>query len=263
MKSIMRNTVCRLFLLFLIFTFTVSAKGAVPDYLSSGMIAHACGGIGRSRYTNSQEALDQTLKKGASAVEIDFAFTSDGSLVCIHDWDRFGGTAPTLAKFLKKKTRGGYTPMTAKKALGKLIRNKDAFLIVDTKEKDTARVYREIVRICRGLGYSSYLRKVVPQIYKTSEYARLKRIFPFRNWIFSLYKMPMKSLWDYVKIARFCQKNGIGAVAVSTKRITKQIIRRLHYRGLTVAVHTVNRPAQAASLKKKGVDVFYTGVLYP
>ena len=49
-------------------------------------IAHAGGGLGKRTYTNSYEALDSNIKNGCKYFELDFTFTSDGELVCIHDW---------------------------------------------------------------------------------------------------------------------------------------------------------------------------------
>ena len=49
-------------------------------------IAHAGGGLGKRTYTNSYEALDSNTKNGFKYFELDFTFTSDGRLVCIHDW---------------------------------------------------------------------------------------------------------------------------------------------------------------------------------
>ena len=51
-------------------------------------IAHAGGGLGERTYTNSYEALDTNIKNGFKYFELDFVFTSDSRLVCLHDWER-------------------------------------------------------------------------------------------------------------------------------------------------------------------------------
>src|SRR5690606_23596247 len=49
-------------------------------------VAHAGGGYDGKTYTNSIQALEYN-KKRYSLFEIDFSWTSDGELVCIHDWE--------------------------------------------------------------------------------------------------------------------------------------------------------------------------------
>lgn len=53
------------------------------------LIHHAGGGIEGNTYTNSVEALENTLRKypDKCVVEIDFLRTSDGELVCCHGWE--------------------------------------------------------------------------------------------------------------------------------------------------------------------------------
>lgn len=50
-------------------------------------VAHAGGGIYQKTYTNSYEALDYNAKSGFQYFELDFSFTKDNRLVCLHDWE--------------------------------------------------------------------------------------------------------------------------------------------------------------------------------
>lgn len=50
------------------------------------LIAHAGDGYREEMYTNSINALN-TNKKNFDLFEIDFVTTSDGELVCLHDWE--------------------------------------------------------------------------------------------------------------------------------------------------------------------------------
>ena len=65
--------------------------------------------------------MDQCILNGNAVIEIDFLFTSDGELVCLHGWTDVGGleTACTLDEFKNLKIYGKYTPMTAEDALEK------------------------------------------------------------------------------------------------------------------------------------------------
>ncbi len=50
-------------------------------------LAHAGGEINGQRYTNSLEALNLNYSNGFRIFEIDIITTTDGHLVCAHDWD--------------------------------------------------------------------------------------------------------------------------------------------------------------------------------
>ena len=69
------------------------------------MILHA-GGVTPEGVTgsNSLEALEHSYENGFRLLELDFSWTCDGELVCVHDWNAFYGRildtdSPTLAQF--------------------------------------------------------------------------------------------------------------------------------------------------------------------
>ncbi len=259
-----RALLCLSAVLFLLCIHPARAYGktSVPAYLKEGVIVHACGGLNGNTYTNSLEALKETLEKGVRCVEIDFAFTSDGVLVCNHGWKDFGRKAPTWKQYQIKGTIGGYTPMKAKTALKMLIKAKRTWLVVDTQEKDVRAVYREIVKICRKNDGKQYLKKIVPQLYCKSDYKRMKKIYPFKQWIFTLYKLKMKSRKDYKAIAQFCRKNRIRVMTMATARLSKAVAKTIHKKGILVAVHTVNKETKRKKFLGKGANAIYSDYLY-
>ncbi|MEZ9857533.1 glycerophosphodiester phosphodiesterase family protein [Vibrio splendidus] len=56
---------------------------------SGGLIAHAGGGINGLKYTNSLEAMEQSIEHGFKMVELDLLISSDGRIVAVHDWKTF------------------------------------------------------------------------------------------------------------------------------------------------------------------------------
>ena len=56
------------------------------------MILHA-GGVTPEGVTgsNSLEALEHSYENGFRLLELDFSWTCDGELVCVHDWNAFYG----------------------------------------------------------------------------------------------------------------------------------------------------------------------------
>ena len=88
-------------ILICISVFSMSGCGKRADWEKVTIINHACGGIDGNSYTNSTEALDNSIKSNCESVEIDFRYTSDGTLICAHDWEDIGfKSAPTLEELL-------------------------------------------------------------------------------------------------------------------------------------------------------------------
>ncbi|MEZ9265794.1 glycerophosphodiester phosphodiesterase family protein [Vibrio splendidus] len=56
---------------------------------SGGLIAHAGGGINGLKYTNSLEAMEQSIEHGFKMIELDLLISSDGRIVAVHDWKSF------------------------------------------------------------------------------------------------------------------------------------------------------------------------------
>lgn len=101
-------------------------------------IAHAGGEIDGQRYTNSVEALNLNYNLGFRIFEIDIIKTSDGHLVCGHDWDHWkhitgfeGETPVTLDEFLKHKIKKNYTPLSLEMLHEWFKKHPDATLLTD------------------------------------------------------------------------------------------------------------------------------------
>lgn len=56
---------------------------------SGGLIAHAGGGINGLKYTNSLEAMEQSIEHGFKMIELDLLISSDERIVAVHDWKSF------------------------------------------------------------------------------------------------------------------------------------------------------------------------------
>ena len=252
----------------LCFFFVFICQGAgytkkLPTYLTHRRVMHACGALEGVKYTNSEEALMATLERGADSVEIDMCFTKDGVLACNHNWKEFGGEAPTWRTFIRKRTIGGFTPMSAKRALS-LLSETDTWMFLDTQEKETAAVYKEVVKILRDLGKEEYLDKVVAQIYHKREYKKIKEVYPFKTWCFQLYKLRPLHLKreTYESIAQFCEEKDIGMVSLSKSRPTREVCALFHDHGLLVGVHPVNKEEKEDYYSSIGADFIMTDMLY-
>ena len=104
------------------------------------------------------------------------------------------------------------------------------------------------------------MERIIPQLYNKEMLGWVKEIYPFPNWIFTLYLYPNP---DYHDIAAFCVANGIDTVTLHVDRATKANVGILKESGLKVYAHTVNRYLIFEDLLENGVDGIYTDRIKP
>lgn len=239
----------------IVMTKPVVAQGA-KWYKESTKITHAAGQINGLNVTNTREALEKSLQK-KKVIEMDFNFTSDGVLVCKHDWGGVG--QQTLEVFQQTLVGETLHGITAEEVIG-LLHGTGTYLVVDAKA-NVEQVYTELVRISTELGYVDVLKHIIPQIYSKSEYKTVNNIYQFKDWIFTVYRLKPKTIKEYKSIAKFCKKNGIKVVTMPVKYAKAERIAVLKKYGLLCFVHTVNDKKKWKKLKKLGVYGIYTDSL--
>jgi hypothetical protein len=139
-------------------------KSTYPNEYVYKYIAHAGGGIDGMTYTNSLEAVNQSLLKGFKVIELDLIKSSDGVLIAAHDWSNFKHIIgyknftdePMHSVEIKRsKIYHKYTPITEVDIKRILFANPDVLLFTD-KTNDfglikklgfSSRVYVEIFGI--------------------------------------------------------------------------------------------------------------------
>lgn len=251
------------------FTLTVK-KPASGQY----MISHAMGGIDDKAYGNCLEAFLENYAEGHRVFEADFEYTSDGELVLCHDWNRDlftgqkKGSAPTFEKFMGSKIFGKYTPMSLDDLLLLMAKYPDVVVITDTKYTDTATIkkqFKAIVRRADALGVSDVLDRLTVEIYNDKMFTTIEKIHHFDNYVYTLYKRfkkaPSKS--DLKSVAAFCQKNGIGTIAMYAKWWKASYMDVLNKYDLDASLYTTNSKSDAKKFFKQGVTALFTDTLPP
>lgn len=238
------------------------------------LIAHALGEADGKIETNSKEAFLTSWQNGFRAVEADFTYTSDGTLVVRHDFEKDGSyyrleIKPSGSLVMDTKTFTStpavyeQTPMTAVDLLYLMQEYPDMYLITDTKTTDKAQVqkqFRDLVNIANNIGSPEILSRIIPQLYNKEMLSWIKEIYPFENWIFTLY---LYANPNYDDIANFCAANGIDTVTLHIDRAKKENISKLKAKGLKVYAHTVNRYRIFEDALAAGVDGIYTDRIKP
>lgn len=261
----------RFLLLNVLFTFIFLNFVHASEKPIYAKIAHAGGafkaGIGfkKETYTNSLDALNVN-KHYTNLFEIDFRFTSDNHLVCIHDWDN-GARNNFFLKFIPKrpslKTFEDYVDKNIKyknctiyTLIDWLIENPDTYIITDIKEKNL-----EGLKFIAS-NYPYLVHRFIPQIYEPEKEYELVKAMGYQNIIWTLYKnasyvteeilrknIPNMNLYAITIPVMYAERN----MASTIKKIDKNLF---------VYTHTINDNEKFMTLRKTGVDGVYTDFLY-
>ncbi len=230
-------------------------------FADAPMIYHAGGEIHGSVYTNSREAVEETLAEGNYFIEIDLNYTSDGHLVCAHTWPDVYLTdyQPTLEEFLNTKIQGRFTPMTAADLIQIMREHPQMYLVTDIKNEDICPPLAELVALADE--DPAILDRFIVQLYTGREKNAVKEIYPFKDeqFLFTLYEW---GVWEY-EAAQICNEENIAVLTVMADVIPDEDVAMLRELGFTVYEHTVNRADAAKRGLERGISGFYTDTLFP
>ncbi len=160
------------------------------------MILHA-GGVTPEGVTgsNSLEALEHSYENGFRLLELDFSWTCDGELVCVHDWNAFYGRildtdSPTLAQFeAVRDSTYGFTSLTLDHLIAWLREHPGVSIVTDIKE-DCAAGAALIAQRCPDLR-----SRFIIQIYHPEEYDQVADL-GFEHIILTVYQMSWSEKQD-------------------------------------------------------------------
>lgn len=200
------------------------------------------------------------MESGNYFVEIDFMYTSDGELICMHEWENQWNseTVPALQEFKAGKVYGKYTTMTAAELIEYMENYPELHIIIDTKEGDQVEVVKTLVELSSH--NTDITERFIIQLYADGVKSEIQKIYPFQdsNYLFTAYKYGARFP---NKIMKICYDENIAVVTVPYDvwdDATKQLFVE---KGFILYEHTVNRPDFAGKSLEQGVHGFYTDFL--
>ena len=218
-------------------------------------VAHGGGALGELTRTNSLEALSENLDY-FELFELDFNLTSDGEVVCIHDWNgsarKMGfeeGGRRSFEEFVDQRASAPYTSCTLTDLQNWLAENPTKKIVLDIKENDFSLVLSKI---------SEKLPKdqVVVQIYFPGDYASAREL-GFESIIWTTYRLGEESkqiLEEYLPSfeleAITCPKAEVDDLETIARGA-----------GLPLYTHAVNDLFEMSRLVELGADGFYTSFI--
>lgn len=253
-----------LLLIFIIFLFIEPKSKHINKITNFNtlMIAHAGGGIDNNTYTNSYEALNYNYKKGFKYFEIDFSFTKDFKLVCLHDWEKdftsaFGkniSRPTTLEEFEKLNDKYQYTKCTLDGLNLWLEKHPNSFIITDVKD-DNIRALNIIKETMKNK-----INRFIPQIYDPDNFNKIKEL-GFEQIIWTLYRYN-GSNEDVIDSIKEFYANV--AITMPTYRLDKKLILDLKRLNVNTYTHTINDINTFNEFQSKfNIDNVYTDFLTP
>ena len=233
-----------------------------PWFEDTRLIYHAGGAIEGYTYTNSREAVMESIAIGNLVLELDFSYTTDGHLVCLHLWeDAFPlDTALNLEEFSSRLIQGRFTPMTAKDLFSIMEDYPELRVVVDTKENDIAKFYGYLIREAED--FPGVLDRLIIQLYYPGQKAEICKLYSFSDeqFLFTAYCFGPERIQE---IAQICRDENICVITIPYQSWSAQQIDAFNRCGYVIFEHTVNRPDQALYSLNAGIHGFYTDSLQP
>jgi len=226
------------------------------------LIAHALGGVKGRNYTNSVEALENSLARGSRFLEVDLSFTADGDLVCFHvkHEKHLGLDTPitelTTAEFLGRRYADRFTLMDLETLLLRLEEFPEAYLITDCKH-DFNDCMETVLSVAETVD-PALVGRIIPQFYRVEQWqdvARMESAYgPFATVIFTLYLTKL----DDDAVVELAATRAVPVITMSRKRFNPDLVTRLEAMGIDSLVHTVNNPAEMITYIDQGVRGLYS-----
>ena len=220
-------------------------------------IGHGGGRLDGVVKTNSYGALNANIDR-FEVFELDFEWTADGELVCIHDWEisyttRFGTpteTAPDHATFQRRLAGTPDAPRNCDlDGLADWMRaHPDIRIVTDVKSNPVAA--HELI----GARHPDLMSQFVPQAYQPQE-VTLYRSMGFDRVIWTLYQFGD----DPEKVIREALAANPNAItmpqAMADAGLLQAVIEATDF---PVYVHTINDPQTASCLLARGASGIYS-----
>ena len=220
----------------------------------AGQIAHG-GGMGDFLYTNSTEAIADSLRRDFRFIEIDLQETLDHHLIGAHDWSHFhsisgntGNSAPlTLNQVKERKIHQKLHPVTADE-LCVFMRNHPDFILVTDKINNFELLLREI----------PYPQRMIVEVFSPLDYLRaLKAGIPFPAFNVSnqaAIKLAKQHLFPIITISADLFLNNT------------ETMRAMHQQGICIMVYGtegIDLPAFVGEHLGNAASMIYTSEISP
>ncbi|GEM_PF-949164 len=221
-------------------------------------VIHGGGLIEGYDKTNSLEAVQKSISEGGRILEIDFNFTRDGELACIHKWmnyyapDYIDDYEPlSLYKFKKAKIFNKFTPLDLDDLMNIMEENEGTYLVTDIKDDNI-----EALKLISSK-YPQMIDRIIPQAYSKAEVPIIKEL-GYKNIILTFYNMPYTEVMQTSALVDFAKENNLFAFTFSYELANERFINELKKSNILLLTHTISTLEEQEIYRGLGVNGFYT-----
>lgn len=224
------------------------------------IVGHAGGGINGTTYTNSEEAILNTLEKGINIIEVDFDYTYDGYLVCYHLPNNINPNITdkiTFEEYIEQEIQGTYTPITPENIFEYMQAYPEFYVAVDTKHESLTEVVKDLVKICPD---KELLNRLIIQCYYPGEKQKVLNVysFPEENIVYTSYK----HIDNPYKVMEICVNENYHVALMNYKDLDKKSIQLFATKNIYLYAFTINEQYIADKLFSQGIHGIYTDFLF-
>lgn len=248
------------------------AEHELKWYEESCLVAHALGNAGEYIYTNSKDALEESIEEGYKILEVDLSLTSDKEVVCRHTWyaDKFDvsydGAIPDLAAFEREKYFGVLTPLTGRGLLEIWAAHPELYIMTDVKQDENTNlleVLEKLIKLAEEMGHEDLLDHLIVQLYDSKDYAKVNEIYPIKNFLFTIYQLSDESGAE-VEAAAFASEKNFGVLTVPASCLGSNYFPELAEEyGLNLFIHTADDSDTIWRIAPRGIYGYYSDFLVP
>lgn len=217
-------------------------------------IIHGAGEVEGFYKTNSLEAIQKSISEGGRIIEIDFNFTRDDELVCIHDWRTYYSQdiiPLSLDEFNNRRILNKFTPMDIELLVNVLKYNPGVYIVTDIKDDNIKALNLIASR------YPEIINRIIPQAYNRLEVSIIRDL-GYKNIILTFYKMPYDEVIRTSNFIDFAKENSLLALTFSYELASENYISRLKESNVLLLIHTISTKEEQSMYRSLGVDGFYT-----
>lgn len=229
-------------------TSDVTGRQIVTDpytWTHTRWIAHALGDIDGVDYTNSREALEESLHEGYRCVEFDLAQDRNGQWILRHE----------------NQNSAPYHQLSLTEFLTILAQHPQVTAIVDTKKRTQSTLDHALEALIMEVSTikPSLVNQLVIQTYSFEQYLSVSQHQPFPSVLLTLYG----TSYTEDQVVAFAKEAKVKVITMPWTKANPTYIHRLQEAGVIVYVHTVNSTTIYARMLAMGVQGIYTDIILP
>ena len=208
--------------------------------------------------SNSAEGLAKCAEIAAPVIELDFSFTADRHLVCIHDWyhqyadEIENDVALTYDEFMKVRIYRNFTPLAIENVIDYLREHEGTYIVTDIKD-DNIGGLSVIAEMCPDM-----LDRFVVQIYSADEYTPVRDL-GFNQIIYTLYRLTWNEKTDTAALAEFAKSHPLVGYTFAAELCDLDgYVENMKKAGVPLFVHTIDGDEEQQKYFDMGIDGIYT-----